>query len=461
MLGWLTLAYLVLGGAAACHADNGPPQARPAAGKKGSEPKDRQPPVKKEDFRFDGKTFEQWRAYLSTELKPERRLEALDALKAFANNGYGKEAAAAALDAVKAYKGDLTDKDREVLAKAGAIFRDLGEDGEPLLLPALGDPNKNVRSFATAGLSFYAKTIPATAVPGLVRAVVDGQDEDKWAAVPALIKIDDIGALLRKELKDQKKAAKFVAALSEILGKRAEAGLALAFAGDKEKGPAALAVFSAPAMAALLLGELGPQAKDAVPRLLECADGLLLLNPLPVAAVDALGKIGTDPERVVPALTRLLKADAESMRGMAARALGRFGPRAKSAAPALREAVADKQFAVGLEAYLALDRLGEDRRQTVPLAVAALGKAKRATRTELYKSLKEYVEVPIERYVPVLVAAFEKLPEDRAAIAAALGRFGPTAAEAIPVLTGAQTDNDAAVRQAAADALRRIRKENK
>jgi hypothetical protein len=57
------------------------------------------PPI----FRYDGKPFDEWRDLFKHELKIERRLEALDALAAFARAGYAKQAAEAILDVAGEY----------------------------------------------------------------------------------------------------------------------------------------------------------------------------------------------------------------------------------------------------------------------------------------------------------------------------------------------------------------------
>jgi beta-lactamase regulating signal transducer with metallopeptidase domain/protein involved in polysaccharide export with SLBB domain len=53
---------------------------------------------------YDGKTFDEWRARWRTELKVEKRMEAVEALAAFARAGYGREAAEAILDVAGDYR---------------------------------------------------------------------------------------------------------------------------------------------------------------------------------------------------------------------------------------------------------------------------------------------------------------------------------------------------------------------
>jgi HEAT repeat protein len=452
------LAPLLLGlaNAPACRAGEEPGKSGPAR-TPGAQLRDGQPPVKKEDFRYDGKDFTSWRAYLRAELKPERRAEALAAIRAFTANGYGKEAAHAILDMVRTYKGALSEKDRDVLGKAVMAFRDIGDANAPLLVEGLGDANKHVRSFAAFVLGCHVKSVPAAAVPGLIRATVEGEDDDKWLAVPALAKVDGIDKLLKRELQDEKKAKRFARALTAILEQEAVAGLALLLAADEEKKEVVQAVYSAPAMAACLLGELGPAAGEAVPCLLTALKKEVSLNLLPVAAAEALGRIGADPEQVVPGLVAALKKDNAALRACAAGALGRFGPRARAAAPALRAALADKDPAVCLRAFVALHLLGEDSRKLVPGVLDVLKKTDRGARQKVYESLQEQGDLPLTAFVPLLLGAFDELPDDRAAIAATLGHFGPLAREAVGRLTRALEDNHPEVRRAAALALKRIR----
>ena len=89
------------------------------------------------------------------------------------------------------------------------------------------------------------------------------------------------------------------------------------------------------------LGEIGPEAKAAVPALTE----LLKDNSTSMQEIlaEALGKIGPNAKDVVPAITELLQDKAYAVRASAARALGRMGPAAKDAVPALTQLLQDKE----------------------------------------------------------------------------------------------------------------------
>src|SRR5438477_9545634 len=70
--------------------------------------------IKREQRRFDGRTFEQWQADLLTDLSVNRRVKALDALRAFAANGYAAEAATAVLEVMGAYDVEKTSDEEEI-----------------------------------------------------------------------------------------------------------------------------------------------------------------------------------------------------------------------------------------------------------------------------------------------------------------------------------------------------------
>ncbi len=61
----------------------------------GADPRDR--------LRYDGKSFSYWQAYLQSELKQERRVDALRAMAEFGTRGYAKEAASAVVELLQDY----------------------------------------------------------------------------------------------------------------------------------------------------------------------------------------------------------------------------------------------------------------------------------------------------------------------------------------------------------------------
>ncbi|MCH7687564.1 MAG: hypothetical protein IH899_12935 [Planctomycetes bacterium] len=63
----------------------------------------KQPAVPREKLRYDGKSFEQWKELLETELKPERRAEAMKAFGIFGLHGYSEEAARSIVEVTRDY----------------------------------------------------------------------------------------------------------------------------------------------------------------------------------------------------------------------------------------------------------------------------------------------------------------------------------------------------------------------
>lgn len=81
--------------------------------------------------------------------------------------------------------------------------------------------------------------------------------------------------------------------------------------------------------AAQMIGELGPGATAAIPALIQAVKGTDAM--VRGAALDALGQIHGEPDRVIPLLITYL--DDENLNDQAATALGNYGSLAKAAVP--------------------------------------------------------------------------------------------------------------------------------
>jgi HEAT repeat protein len=117
------------------------------------------------------------------------------------------------------------------------------------------------------------------------------------------------------------------------------------------------------------LGQIGPQAKDAVPSLIQA----LQSPPIEVKefTADALGRIGPDASQAVDAILGEMVISRElanydlvyrllgKFRRYAAKALGRIGPEAEVAVPVLEAALTDKDLVYRVEAAVALWKIAQ------------------------------------------------------------------------------------------------------
>ena len=165
-------------------------------------------------------------------------------------------------------------------------------------------------------------------------------------------------------------------------------------------------------LAAQGMARLGPRGAAALGVLMQ-----LVTTPDPdlnvrIAAIDAVGRIGTGAARAVPELMRLL--DDPGLRCAAAESLGRIGPTASAALPALARALSDSDATWQWTAARAMVLIGGDEARPV---------------------------------VPFLISRTERAPRGRELyqLTWLLGLMGPVAKDAVPVLRDAQErDNELA-----------------
>src|SRR5262249_15596120 len=90
-----------------------------------------------------------------------------------------------------------------------------------------------------------------------------------------------------------------------------------------------------------VVGDLGPEAKVAVPALVALLKDTRIDKVDRVFVVRALGRLGPQASASVPDLIEVLKSDDLYLRIQAATTLGQIGPDAKAAVPLLHDLLHD------------------------------------------------------------------------------------------------------------------------
>jgi HEAT repeat protein len=340
---------------------------------------------------------------------------------------------------------DLADPKAEVRQQAAQALAGLASpktpDAEAPLREALKDKNGHVRVYAASAL---LRITPKSEQPIDVLAAA-AADED-----PAVAKLA-IGFLAgwRPYLTQAPAAAEKVrSALVEALkakdlGVRVAAANAFAPAYSftfADPNPPDVAPVLAEGLAArdlqtkrlavMALANLGPRARPALNALvktLEDPDEFFRRH-----AAFALGRIGPDARQTVPALVDLLRDKSEGVRQLAAQALGSIGQEARAAVEPLRAALKDTQLGVRLSAAEALGRIGPAAKEAVPALADMLAKEERAVPQLGFPGR-------FPGWDPTGQAGFgmampRQLTSARAVVLEALGRLGPDAAAAAPIL---------------------------
>ncbi|HTU16842.1 MAG TPA: HEAT repeat domain-containing protein [Gemmataceae bacterium] len=327
------------------------PSSKPAEKEKPVSPKDKKraapektavPRLKREELRYGGKDFNEWRHDLLTELKGSIRVDGMKAFAAFGANGYGPEATQAILDIMRGY--DTTyenpkDDDGAVVSAGYLAILKIGADAVPILTEAVKSANRNVRRFAIQALGSLGKDA-RSAIPAILQAMKDGDADTQLRVIYAVRRID-------------KHAKGVVAAHMTVLkGKyernRLQAMFSLQQIGEEARPaiPALIAVLNdksgevrVTAINTLQIIGAGKEAVGPVSRLLRDKDFRFNVQ---LQAYRFLQGLGADAKEAVPALIAIVKEPKGANREAAIETLGIIGPGAKEALPILNELLRDK-----------------------------------------------------------------------------------------------------------------------
>jgi len=169
-------------------------------------------------------------------------------------------------------------------------------------------------------------------------------------------------------------------------------------------------------------------------------------------AADAFATLGRIAEPVIPDLMKALNQGSAKRSARAARALANTGPRAL--APLLsvltNQNTPARRFVAGY-----IYHLGTNAQPAIPALIACLDDPSPSVADAAIFSLGELRLEP-ELTIPGLIHCLDPSFSNRADAAAALAKFGPEAAPAVPTLMVAMNDPLAFIRGAAHFALMRI-----
>lgn len=199
-------------------------------------------------------------------------------------------------------------------------------------------------------------------------------------------------------------------------------------------------------------------AKEAIPNLIACLDDKDAAVRREAAFV--FGRMGAIAEPAVPALAKLVATDASMLvRKEAAKTLGVLGPKAKAAVAGLMKGLQDSDAEMRLQAAMTLGQVGPDAAEAIPSLLKATKDKDKAVRCEAIHSLGKFGKAAYA-VIPDLIRILkdEEVPEVRLAAIQELGDFGPEAKQAVEALTIASRDGRPAIREAAAEALKKIQK---
>lgn len=322
--------------------------------------------------------------------------------------------------------------------------------GDQILVQAIKDENVNVR---LTSIFFLEKIGPEDwVIDELVQALGD-ENAEVWSAASWAIgdipPAEKVSILLQALENDDWRVRKGAAQALEQLGpeKAADAVPSLIHSLNKDENTNVRL-----AVAAALRRMKTADAIPAFSRALNDED-----ERIRQISAQALTEIGSEAADAVSALIPGLEDEDKAVRWAVAQALAAIGPAAESAVPSLTTALDDEYWRVRQAAAEALQSIGPGAETAVPALIQTTENALIDYHFRLFAAASGALVNIGNKSVPALIQVLEEgNVNGRQAAAGVLGAIGPEAADAMPVLTQALTDEDGWVRLAAFYALSHI-----
>ncbi len=299
-------------------------------------------------------------------------------------------------ESVSALIQSLTDPDANIRSSAAIALGRIETDATevvPVLIRTLADQDANVRLSVAISLGRLGPEASAAA-PALTQTLADPSNEVREASIAALKRIgaEAVPTLIQALTSDDNNIRLSAALILGDIGKEAKTAIPALIATLQDEDAAVRG------NAAASLGSISSEveAKAAIPVLtkaLEDSDIVVRRN----AAV-ALGRIGIEgtPFAVSALLKSLLEDPDSVVRGNAATSLGTGGSESKRAIPALIEALKDADQTVRKRAASALRKIGpldeqeQQREKSYPIWSESI---RNSLLQENYADLKAFPEI--------------------------------------------------------------------
>ncbi|HWY75441.1 MAG TPA: HEAT repeat domain-containing protein [Verrucomicrobiae bacterium] len=404
-----------------------------------------------------------------------------------------KQAAAEALGAigvkaVPALIASFREAELESLYEFEDAFEKIGRVAVPFLVRALESSDRNTRLVATIVLSEF-EGAAAPAVPAFLAGLANADAETRALcaqglgrigpkarrALPSLLKAADdqeadvrsnaVFALSRIGLSNDQGKAIFAKAIVDLGGNvRGQAILCAAELVTELAAvlPQLIALLDDVSLEAWrqsmvfeLIAQIGPKAKEAIPKLLSLMQDKAQQSRVRFHAAGALWKIDSSSGPIIETLVELLPSNPEGVSNV----LYEIGPAAARAVPALVKLLnEDDDYDTKWAVVCTLGAIGRAAEPAIPALIQALGHASGRVASCAAKALQEIGNAAIS---PLIEALRDPNPAAREYAADALALMGPQAGVAVPALEQGLEDRARRVRFWCAVAIGSIAKSPK